>query len=160
MCFAPHARAIFQTSNFKKRSEPLFFLTFWLENVLRATRACHFSNFQLQKVVWSPQFFNILTWKCASHHTRVQFLTAPLATGLRTRRFSEPTFGSPRHTNHWKNTVFCDFPNIFAHLTLSSFFWLSFLLLFYSSLLSASSYLCFSSLHIVGSLTVKLPSII
>ena len=42
----------------------------------------------------------------------------------------------------------------------ASFFWL-FLLwpsLFYSSLLSDSSHLCFSSVHIVGSLTSKLPS--
>ena len=39
----------------------------------------------------------------------------------------------------------------------SSFFWL---FLFYSSLLSDSSHLCFSSVHIVGSLTSKLPSII
>ena len=44
----------------------------------------------------------------------------------------------------------------------SSFFWLSLLwsALFYSSLLSASAHLCFSSVHIVGSLTSKLPSII
>ena len=42
----------------------------------------------------------------------------------------------------------------------SSFFWL-FLwsALFYSSLLSASAQLCFSSVHIVGSLTSKLPSV-
>ena len=44
----------------------------------------------------------------------------------------------------------------------SSFFWLSLLWssLFYSSLLSDSSHLCFSSVHIVGSLTSKLPSVI
>ena len=50
---------------------------------------------------------------------------------------------------------------LFAHL---SFFLLTLSLLssslFYSSLLSDSSRLCFSSVHIVGSLTSKLPSII
>ena len=56
-------------------------------------------------------------------------------------------------------TVFRDFPTfsricIFFLLTLS-LLWSS---LFYSSLLSASAHLCFSSVHIVGSLTSKLPS--
>ena len=57
--------------------------------------------------------------------------------------------------------MFRDFPTfsricIFFLLTLS-LLWSS---LFYSSLLSDSSHLCFSSVHIVGSLTSKLPSII
>ena len=58
-------------------------------------------------------------------------------------------------------TVNRDFPTfsrafIFFLLTLS-LLWSS---LFYSSLLSDSSHLCFSSVHIVGSLTSKLPSVI
>ena len=93
---------------------------------------------------------------------------------LRTRRFSEPTFrpsGASNHwkneptfrpsgaSNHWKNTVFRGFPTfsricIFFLLTLSL---LLFSLLFFS-LLSASALLCFSSVHIVGSLTSKLLS--
>ena len=57
--------------------------------------------------------------------------------------------------------MFRDFPTfsctcIFFLLTLS-LLWSS---LFYSSLLSDSSHLCFSSVHIVGSLTSKLSSII
>ena len=79
---------------------------------------------------------------------------------LRSRRFSEPTFRPPTATNHWKNTVFRDLPTfsrtcIFFLLALS-LLWSS---LFYSSLLSDSSHLCFSSVHIVESLTSKLPSI-
>ena len=63
--------------------------------------------------------------------------------------------------NHWKNTVFRDFPTfsricIFFLLTLS-LLWSS---LFYSSLLSDSSHLCFPSVQIAGSLTSKLPSTI
>ena len=66
----------------------------------------------------------------------------------------------PPEPQYWKNTVFCDFPTfsracIFFLLTLS-LLWSS---LFYSSLLSDSSHLCISSVHIVGSLTSKLPSI-
>ena len=67
--------------------------------------------------------------------------------------------GSAPATHHWKNTMFRDFPTfsricIFFLLTLS-LLWSS---LFYSSLLSGPFYLCFSSGHIVGSLTSKLPS--
>ena len=74
-----------------------------------------------------------------------------LASWLRTRRFSEPTFRPSGATNHWKNIVNRDFP-IFSRIYL--FFLLTF------SLLSASSLLCVSTVHIVGSLASKLPSII
>ena len=66
----------------------------------------------------------ILTSKCASRHNGVQFFISPLASWLRTRRFSEPTFRPSGATNHWKNTVNRDFPtfsriSIFFLLTLS-----------------------------------------
>ena len=83
-----------------------------------------------------------------------------LASWLRTRRFSEPTFRPSGASNHWKNTVFRDFPT-FSRICI--FFLLALSLLLFSllifSLLSASALLCFSSVHIVGSLTSKLPSI-
>ena len=50
MCFSPQRRAIFPHRNFKKWSETVSFLRFWLENVLLATAACNFSTSQLQKV--------------------------------------------------------------------------------------------------------------
>ena len=43
MCFAPQRRAIFADRNFQNGSDSEVFCTFWLENVLRATAACHFS---------------------------------------------------------------------------------------------------------------------
>ena len=58
MCFSPQRRAIFQHLNFKKWSE---------------TAACNFLTSQLQNVLRDRQFFNILTWKCASRHSGVQF---------------------------------------------------------------------------------------
>ena len=73
MCFSPQRRAISQHLNFKKWSETVSFLAFWLQNVLLATAACNFSTSQLQKVVWACQFFSILTSKCASRHSGVQF---------------------------------------------------------------------------------------
>ena len=100
------------------------FCTFWLGNVLRATTACTFSTLQLPKVVRQWCVLYIFTWKCASRHNGVQFFISPLASWLRTRRFSEPTFRPSGATNHWKNTVNRDFPtfsriSIFFLLTLS-----------------------------------------
>ena len=78
--------------------------------MLRATTACTFSTSQLPKVVREWCVLYILTWKCASRHNGVQFFISHLASWLRTRRFSEPTFRPSRATNHWKNTVNRDFP--------------------------------------------------
>ena len=124
--------------------------------MLRATTACAFSTSQLPKVVRTWCVLYILTWKCASRHNGVQFFISHLASWLRTRRFSEPTFRPSGAPNHWKNTVFRDFPT-FSRICI---FFLLILLSSNLSLLSASSLLCFSSVHIVGSLTSKLPSII
>ena len=78
--------------------------------MLRATTACTFSTSQLQKVVRSWCVLYILTWKCASRHNGVHFFISHLASWVRTRRFSEPTFRPSGATNHWKNTVNRDFP--------------------------------------------------
>ena len=159
MCFSPQRRAIFLHLNFKKWSEPDMFCTFSLQNVLLATAACNFSTSQLQKVVRCWCVLYIFTSKCASRHSGVQFLISPLTTWLRTRRFNEPTFRLTRHTNHWKNTAFRDFSNIWGGWI---FFLLTFALLHLLSSDFTSSHLlfiCFSTLHIVGSLLFKLPSI-
>ena len=124
MCFAPQRRALFRHRNFQKWSGPEVFCTFGLGNVLRATTACTFLTSQLPKVVREWCVLYIFTWKCASRHNGVQFFISPLASWLRTRRFSEPTFRPSGATNHWKNIVFRDFPTfsricIFCLLTLS-----------------------------------------
>ena len=124
----------------------------WLLNVLRATTACTFSTSQLPKVVRTWCVLCILTCKCASRHNGVQFFISHLASWLRTRRFSEPTF---------RPSGVSRLSYLFAHLhLLSSYSFSSTLLSSNLSLVSASSLLCFSSVHIVGSLTSKLPSII
>ena len=92
--------------------------------------------------------------KWAPRHNGVQFFISHLASWLRTRRFSEPTCRPSGATNHWKNQEFRDFPT-FSRICI---FFLLTLLSSNLSLLSASSLLCFSSVHIVGSLTSKLPS--
>ena len=127
--------------------------------MLRATTACTCSTLHLLKVVREWCVLYILTAKRASRHNGVQFFISHLASWLRTRRFSEPTFRPSGASNHWKNTVFRDFPT-FSRICL--FFLLTLSLLRSSllySLLSDSAHLCFSSVHVVGSFTSKLPSI-
>ena len=123
MCFAPQQRALFRHLNLQKWSEPLVSLTFWLRNVVRATTACTFSTSEPPKVVPWCVLCNF-TSKCASRHNGVQFFISHLASWLRTRRFSEPTFWPSGASNHWKNTVSRDLPTfsricIFFLLTLS-----------------------------------------
>ena len=220
MCFSLQRRAIFPHLNFKKWSEHLMFLAFWLANVLRATAACNFSTSELQKVVRSRQFFSILTWKCASRYSGVQFFhiatsksgpsmpcfvhfdfkmcfslqpraifrhrnfkkwsapelflciltwkcasrysgvqffMSPLNSYLRTRRFSEVTFRPSRQTNHWKTQHFATSltfracaSSFYFRAIVSSSFWLYFFsLLFHLLTLLLCS--AFSTVHIVGS---------
>ena len=120
MCFAPQPRALFQHLNFQKWSEPLVFLTFWLPNVLRATTACTFSTSQLPNVLWRWGFLYILTWKCASRHNGVHFFISHLASWLRTRRFSEPTFRPSGATKPRKKHSVSRLSYLFAHLHLLS----------------------------------------
>ena len=94
MGFAPQRRALFRHLNFQKWSDHGMFCTVSLRNVLRATTACNFSS---------------LIWPAGS-------APAALASLL--------TFRPSGASNHWKNTVFCDFPTfsricIFFLLTLS-----------------------------------------
>ena len=73
MCFALQWRALFRHLNFQKWPDHVVFCTFWLRNVLRATRACTFSTSQLPKVVQTWCVLYILTSKCASRHSSMHF---------------------------------------------------------------------------------------
>ena len=122
---------------------------FWLANVLCATTACILSTAELQQVLRTWCVLYILTSKCASRHNGVQFFISRLAKWLRTRRFRELTFQNIGKTK-WLAT-FLPF-----RTPASTFFWLFlFFLLPFSSLTLLTS--AFPSVHIVGSLTSKLP---
>ena len=131
MCFTPQQRALFRHLNFQKWSEPDVLCTFWLGNVLRAATACTFSS---------------LIWPDGS---------APAA-------LASLLFDPPEPQIIGKTRCFAAFLPFRA--SASSFFRLflfyHLLSLFCSSLLSASAHLCFSSVHIVGRFTSKLPSMI
>ena len=156
MRFALQRRALFRHLNFQKRSEAQ---VCFVHCASRHNGVHFFRHLNFEK--WSEREVFFSTCECASRHNGVQFFISHLASWLRTRRFSEPTFRPSGPTNHWKNTVFRDFPTfsgtwIFFLLTLSLFDILSSSLLFSSLTLTTSA---FSSVHIVGSLTSKLPSV-
>ena len=116
------------------------------------------------------QFFHIRTSKSAPNltcfvyfHFKMRFspqrraiFDFSSATWLRARRFNRPTFRLTRHTHHWKNTAFRGFSNIWRGCI---FFLLTFALLHLFSA-DLTTLLCFSTVHIVGSLLFKFPSII
>ena len=84
----------------------------------------HFFDISTSKVLRPWCVLYTLTSKSASRHNGVHIFIYHLASWLRTRRFSEPTFRPSGASNHWKNTVFRDFPTfsricIFFLLTLS-----------------------------------------
>ena len=150
--YLPTYQPIFYVSIYRSiyLSLSLFHLITYL-----STTACTFSTSQLPKVVRTWCVLYILTWKCASRHNGVQFFISHLASWLRTRRFSEPTFRLSGATNHWENTVFHDFPTFsrICLLTLS-------LLLFSLLIFLFSLPLPYSAFHLSilsGGLTSKLP---
>ena len=153
MCFAPERRALFRHLNFQKWSETASFLHFWLGNVLRATTACTFSTSQLPKVVRTWCVLDILTTAC-------NFSSLIWPAGSTPAALASLLFEPPEPQIIGKTQCFATFLPFRA--SASSFFWLflfSDLLSSNLSLLSPSALLCFSSVHIVGSLTSKLPSI-
>ena len=77
MRFSLQRRAIFPHRNFKKWSEPVSFLTFWLQNVLLATAACNFSV--LCRATSAPAALARLLWP--SRHTK-HWKTQHFATSL------------------------------------------------------------------------------
>ena len=127
-CFAPQWRALFRHLNFQKWSERGVFCTFCLGIVLRATTACTFSS---------------LIWPACS---------APAA-------LASLFFNHPEPQIIRKNTMNCDFPT-FSRTCL--FFLLTLSLLWSSHCFSSRFWLfpplLFPSVHIVGKLTSKLPS--
>ena len=132
----------FDISTSKSGPTMVCFVQFDFEMCFAPQRRALFRHFNFQK--WSETccVLQILTSKCASRHNGVQFFISHLASWLRTRRFSEPTFRPSGAPNHWKNTVFRDFPTfsricIFFLLTLSLL--LIFSLLLFSLLLSLLS---------------------
>ena len=123
-CASRHNGVRFSTSQLPKvvRSWCVLCILTW--KCASRHNGVHFFDISTSKMVRSWCVLCILTSKCASRHNGVQFFISHLASWLRTRRFSEPTFRPSGAPNHWTNTVFRDFPTflricIFCLLTLS-----------------------------------------
>ena len=118
MCFAPQRRALFRHLNFQKR---------W--KCASRHNGVHFFDIATSKSGPTLRCFVSLASKCASRHNGVQFLISHLASWLRTRRFSKPTFRPSEPQIIGKTQCCAAFLPFRA--SASSFFWL---FLFYSSL--------------------------
>ena len=156
MCFAPQEPALFWHLNFQKRSETVMFLHCWLEHVLPATTARTFSTWQ-----WSVHLVSCTFWRGnvfrATTACKFSFLiwaTGSAPAALASLLFDHQSHKSlEKHSESWISYLF-------AHLHLLSshcFSSLLFSLLDFSFLTLPSS--AFPSVHIVGSLTSKLPSV-
>ena len=142
--------------NVQKWREHVVFCTFWPRDVLRATTACTFSTSQRLKVLRSWSVLCILAWKRAT--TACNFPSLIWPHGSAPAALASLLLDPPEPKVIGKTRWIATFLPFRAPG--SSFFWdfLLFDILSSSLLFSGSSHLCFSSVHIVGSLTSKLPS--
>ena len=187
-CASRHNGVHFFDISTSKSGPRMVLCTFSLRHVLRATTACTFSTSQLPKVVRTWCALYIFTSKCASRHNGVHFFyisTAKSGPHLvcfvhfdLEMCFAPPTacnfssliwpagsapaalasllFDPPEPQIIGKTQCFATFLPFRA--SPSSFFLLFFLLIFLFSVPLPCS--AFHLVHIVGSLTSKLPSII
>ena len=139
MCFAPQRRALFRHRNFQKWSENgvlyilswkcasrhngvhffdiatskrgpelVCFVHFELEMCSAPQRRALFRHRNFQK--WSERgFFLAFSLANVVRHNGVQLFISHLASWLRTRRFSEPTFRPSGATNHRKTRCLVTF---------------------------------------------------
>ena len=158
MCFARQRRTLFRHLNCQKCSM-WGVLVFSLPNVLRATTACNFSSLippdGSAPAALASQLFD-------PPEPQIVAKTECFATFLLFRAPATSFFWLFLLTLSllWSSLIFSDRLSsfLFYSLFFSSLLFSS--LLFSSLLFSDSSHLCCSSVHMVGSLTSKLPSVI
>ena len=157
-CASRHNGVHFFDISTAKSGPKLVLIAFWLRNVLRATTACTFSTSQLPKVVraWCVCTFWLQNVLRAT--TACKFSSLIWPAGSAPAALASLLFDPPEPQIIGKTPVFRDFP-IFSRICI--FFLLALSLLIFSLLIFLFSLPlpCFSSVHIVGSLTSKLPSI-
>ena len=134
----PGVFCTFWLGNVLRATTACTFSTSQLPKVVREWRALYILTWKCASRHNGVHFFDISTSKsrpnmrcfvhfdfqCASRHNGGQFFISHLARWLRTRRFSEPTFRPSGAADHWKSTMFHEFPTfsrtcIFFLLTLS-----------------------------------------
>ena len=141
MCFAPSRRAFFHHLNFQKCSENGVFFGC---NIFTSRRASRHSAVQFLNISTSP------TLRCLSHFD-FHMCFVPQ------QRYFSTLRGHKALEKHSVSWLFYLFAHLYF-LSSDSFSSLIFFLLPFSSLTLPTS--SFPSVHIVGSLTSKLPSVI
>ena len=186
VCFAPQRRALFRHRNFQKWSDHGVFCTFWLETCASRHNGVHFFDIATSKsgptlvcfvhfdleMCFAPQrrahfrHRNFQKWSKAGVFctfwlgnvlratTACNFSSLIWPAGSAPAALASLLFDPPEPQIIGKTQWIATFLPFRASHSFSSTLISSNL-----SLLSASSLLCFSSVHIVGSLTSKLPSI-
>ena len=159
MCFAPQRRALFRHLNVVWQWCALYILT-------SKCASCHNGRHFFD--IWTSKsgprmvcFVHFDFEMCFAPQRRAIFISLIWPAGSAPAALASLLFDPPEPQIIGKTQCFATFSPF--HASASSFFWLflfSDLLSSNLSLLSASALLCFSSVHIVGSLTSKLPSII
>ena len=108
---------------------PSVFVHFDFEMCFAPQRRALFRHLNFQKQSDAEVFCTFWIGNVLRATTACNFFISHLASWLRTRRFSEPTFRPAGATNHWKNTVFRDFPT-FLGICIFFLFTVSLLLFF------------------------------
>ena len=99
MCFWPTA-CTFSTCQPPKVVRAWCVLCILTSKCASRHNGVHFLDISISKSGPRMVCLYILASKCASRHNGVQFFISHLASWLRTRRFSEPTFRPSGDTNH------------------------------------------------------------
>ena len=144
----------FDISTAKSGPHLVCFVHFDLQMSFAPQRRALFRHLNFKKCSEREVFLAFHLQMCFAPQRRAICFISHLASWLRTRRFSEPTFRPSGAPNHWKNRVFRDFPTfsricIFFLLTLS-------LLLFFLLIFLFSLFIC----PYCRKFDSKLPSII
>ena len=187
MCFVPHRPAIFQPLNFQNCSERGVFCNILTWKCASRHHGAHFFYTSTSKSAPRPSVFNTLTLKCASRHNGVHFFDISTSKRIRTwfalhiltsnalratsacnflsliwpagsapAALASLLFNPPKLKIIGKTLCFAAF--LLCRAPASSFLWLflfSTSSFFFSSLTLPTS--AFPSVHIVRSLTSKLP---
>ena len=160
MCFATQRGALFRRRNFQKWSDHGVLCTLWLGSVLLATTACTSLTSQLPKWSQAGVFCTFWLGNVLRAIAACNFLSLIWPAGSAPAALASLLFDLPEPQIIGKHNE-SRLSYLFVHLHLLSslsFSSLIFLLRFFSSLTLPTS--AFPSVHIVGSLTSKLPSII
>ena len=153
--FVAFPKTMAGVSTSKSGPDLVCFVHFVFEMCFAPQRRALFRHLNFQK--WSGHGVFCTFWleNVLRATTACNFSSLICPAGSAPAALASLLFDPPERQIIGKTQCFATFLPFHFHASASSFFWL---FLFYSSLLSDSSHLCFSSVHIAGSLTSKLPS--